>query len=40
MDRGSRRCNQASTKNCKKKPKKRHKGAAEDKEESQDKDKK
>ena len=36
MDRGSK----ASTENCKKKPKKRHKGAAEDKEESQDKDKK
>ena len=34
MDRGSSRCNLASTENCKKKTKKRHKGAAEDKEES------
>ena len=36
MDRGSRRCNKASTENCKKKRKERHKEAAEDKEEFQD----
>ena len=40
MDRGSRRYNQASTEKCKKKPKERHKGAAEYKEEFKDKDKK
>ena len=32
MDRGSRRCNEASADNCKKKPNERHKGAAQDKE--------
>ena len=40
MDRGSRSYNYASTENCKKKPKVRHKRAAEDKEESQDNDRK
>ena len=40
MDRGNKRCNSASTGNCKKKTKERHKVAVEDKEESQDKDKK
>ena len=40
MDRRSRRCNKASRENCKKKWKERHKGATEDKEESQDNNKK
>ena len=39
MDRRSRRCNKASRENCKKKLKERHKGATEDKEESQDNNK-
>ena len=39
MDRRSRRCNKASRENCKKKWKERHKGATEDKEESQDNNK-
>ena len=40
MGRESKRCNTASTENCQEKPKERHKGAAEDKEESQDNNKK
>ena len=36
MDRGSRRCDEASRENSKKKPKERQKGATEDKEEFQD----
>ena len=39
MDRRSRRCNKASRENCEKKLKERHKGATEDKEESQDNNK-
>ena len=40
MDRGRRKCNKASSENCKKKPKERRKGVTDDKDKSQDNNKK